>query len=391
MYVCGTDRDYDSWAAFGNTGWDYESIHPYIKKSENNLDSNLVQNGYHGIGGPLSVSTYTNPESYSPIVRAAFNELGYKTLQDYNARQYNGYVEVQATVKRGERSSAYQAFIGPVYRNRPNLTFMKSSHVTKILFTGSTATGVNVKTELTDCPNIFIAAKKEVILSAGGQGSPKILLQSGIGRSQDLPAGVAQVKDLPVGENLQDHVYSIHFIKINPNAPSENTLDVLLDSERYYYNRSGNFSELRIGVGGFINTLDINGIYPDIQIISYRFVKSQEDFAIILANFGYKDQFIAPLVALNKDYEIIVWFTILLNPVARGSVKLRGNDPNLPPKITSNFLTQTDDVNTLLRGINKLQALVNTSAMKAKSAEIVKFELSECSSLIYPSDGYWKW
>lgn len=298
---------------------------------------------------------------------------------------------MQATVKGGERVTAYQAFLAPVYRNRPNLKFMKNSHVTKVLFSGTTARGVNVKTGLDDCPNIVISATKEVILSAGGQGSPKILLQSGIGKSSDLPHGVKQVVNLPVGENYQDHVASIHVMKINPNARTQSLLGLALDIEKYYFARTRSFAEFRINAAAFIHTTDSNATYPEVQVIAYRCRREQAELGSVLAIFGFKDEFIARLVEVNKKYELFIVYLILLNPKSRGIIKLHGSDPDLPPKIIPNFLSHPDDVKTMLRGISKVQALVNTNTLRANSAELVKFDLPECNELPHPSETYWKW
>lgn len=75
MWICGNDRDFDFWASQGNPGWDFASIHHYIKKSENNVDSDIVQNGYHGTGGPLTVSTYKHSNPFAPIFKDAYTEL----------------------------------------------------------------------------------------------------------------------------------------------------------------------------------------------------------------------------------------------------------------------------------------------------------------------------
>jgi choline dehydrogenase len=202
LYVCGTDRDYDSWAAKGNVGWDYNSILPLIKRSEGNTDIVISDNGYHGTTGTLKVSSIGR-DPFTDSLEAGFNQLGYKSMADYNAQTYNGFVRLQVTIDGGERSSAYRAFLVPA-KNRTNLFVMKDSLVTRIIFKGNKATGVLVETAELLCPSIKLFATKEVIISAGSLGSPKILLQSGIGRPADLPAGITPRKDLPVGYNLQD-------------------------------------------------------------------------------------------------------------------------------------------------------------------------------------------
>lgn len=390
VWVCGNDRDYDLWASQGNPGWDYASVLPYMKKCENNTNSNMTAQ-YHGTSGPLTVSTSANADPYLPVLEAAYNQVGYKTVKDYNARTYNGFVSLQSTIKDGERMSSYRAFLAP-NRNRPNLFFMKNSVVTKVLFSGTKATGVNVWSNISSCLNIKLTATREVILSAGTYGSTKIMLQSGLGKAADLAVGgVAQVKDLSVGYNLMDHVYAINFITVNPDAANQTTIDILLQCSEYFTIRKGPFTEIgTVNSNGFINTLDVNGTYPDIQHVHYRFPKSQEYLNTILSNFNLKDEFITALNTINAQFEIIMTFSTLLNPKSRGTIKLRSSDPLAPPSINTGYFTDPDDVATVLRGINKLQDLINTPAMQNTSAALVKFNITECNPLPYPSDDYWK-
>lgn len=131
LYVCGNDRDYDGWAAAGNTGWDYNSLLQYFTKSETNLDANIVSANptYHGTSGPLPVGNYLNPDSYTIILRTAYTDLKYQVLTDFNARQYNGVVGVQGTLKNGERCNSARSFLYP-NTGRKNLYIMRQSLVT---------------------------------------------------------------------------------------------------------------------------------------------------------------------------------------------------------------------------------------------------------------------
>lgn len=392
MFVCGQDQDYDKWNASGATGWDYQSLSQYFIKLENNTDSSKSSK-YHGFSGPLTVSTYGKFDKFYDVLAAGWAALGYKNVSDYNSRNYNGYTDVQGTVRNGERCSAYQAYIARTYQNRTNLQIYTTSNVTKILFSGTTATGINIKTNSSDCYNIVLTAKKEVIVTAGAIGTAKLLQLSGVGKKADLtPVNITQVgADLPVGYNFQDHVYGITWITCNPNASNQSIIDLLNDSNMYTANRTGNFSSSGLNFGVFIDTVNMTGKYADVQYITYHFPKSQEDFAIVLANFGYKDEFIAKLTQLNSQFELLLVFTNLLQPIARGTVKLRSADPDDLPKIVSNFLTNDVDVNTTIRGISKLVDLCATPAFVNVSAQIVKFSLPDCDSIAaYPSYAYWK-
>jgi len=43
MYMRGSRKDYDNWAALGNTGWSYEDVLPYFLKSEDNKQVRLPE------------------------------------------------------------------------------------------------------------------------------------------------------------------------------------------------------------------------------------------------------------------------------------------------------------------------------------------------------------
>lgn len=392
LYICGNDRDYDSWANQGNIGWDYQNFLHYIKKSEDNTNARVLGDGrFHGSGGYLSVSDYEITDPFVPILREAFSELGYKQVKNYKKGNYVGFVELQGTIRGNERCSAARAFLQPI-RSRKNLFVMKNSLVTNVLFSGSTATGVNVRTTKTSCHDIQMFASKEVILSAGALGSPKILLQSGIGKLEDLsPFQIAQIKNLPVGENFQDHIEAVNFFKVNPNAPAQTMREMMRNFQNYIFYRSGSLSNLGVtNHNGFINTKSFNAEYPDIQFIFTHFLKSQFFLSSIFANAGYRDEFIAELLNINKKYEILMVYTILLNPKSRGTVKLETRDPISPPKIKSGYLTHPDDVEVLVQGINKLQTLIKTAAVQKNFAENIKFMIPECNSLSYASNAYWR-
>lgn len=392
MYICGNDRDYDGWAALGNTGWGYSDILPYIKKSEDNRDPNIVGNGtYHGTAGSLTVSTIENNDPIIPLFQSAFSELGYRNLSDYNSREYNGYVKIQSTIRGGERCSSYRAFIAPVMNN-PNLYIMKYTTVVKVNFNGTQATSVSVQTNCTDCAAIKLIPNKEVIVSAGGFGSPQILQRSGIGRAADLaPYGITQIKDLNVGHNLSDHVFAILTFTINPNSTAMNVFDLLYQSGLYYYNRSGPFSVVSISnIQGFINTLDVNATYPELQLIPDSYPRQQVYFDKVQADFGFKDEYIKFIVDANQNSEVLTFLVTLLRPYSRGSVKISSMDPNAEPTIVSGYFTDPRDVDTVVRGIQKVMALMNTTAMQPVKSAALQFPIPECDSYTFSSDDYWK-
>lgn len=390
VFLCGTDRDYDTWRAQDNPGWDYNSLLPYFKKFESNKKSGIDKN-YHGTEGPLGVGDFKSKDPFIETFRDGYSQLGYNANSDFNAREYNGYVKVQGTIDGGERFSAARAFLLPV-KNRPNLTIMKGSIVEKVLFNGTTAIGVKVVTKISECSEIKIYARKEIILSAGAIGTPKILLKSGIGRSADLdPFEIEQVKDLAVGQNYNDHPKSVHFVKVNPDAKAIPLWDQVVDASNYILSRTGTFSYVSsIDFNLIINTTDPKATYPDIFLLGLRTGKAMDLLSDVLYQQGFKQKYIDAVIEANKESEILLVYVHLAKPVARGTVKLRSKSVWEDPIIVTDWYTHSTDINTSVRGIKKLEELIETDAFKKVSAKMIKFDIPECNPLPYPSDDYRK-
>ncbi len=200
LYVRGHASDYDNWAYMGNPGWDYESVLPYFKKSE---DFEGGENEYHGVGGPLRVTTeYEKHPTTQKIVEACL-EAGYPFNEDYNGADTEGVNFAQMNTKDGKRHSSAVAFLRPALE-RPNLSLLTNARVAKVNMDGKTATGV---TYVQEDEERVVTATREVILSGGTIESPKILMLSGIGEREQLEEhGIEVVHELPgVGKNLHDH------------------------------------------------------------------------------------------------------------------------------------------------------------------------------------------
>ena len=198
----GNPMDYERWSHdAGMSSWDYAHCLPYFKKMENCLADQ--SNIFRGNNGPLKLER--GPVK-GPLFAAFFKateQAGYPRTDDVNGYRQEGFAAFDRNVYRGRRLSAARAYLYPVLK-RSNLTVKTRAHVTKILFEGKTATGVEV----------VIAGKKkiftshEVVLCGGAINTPQILQLSGIGNEKDLtPLGIKMVHNLPgVGANLQDHL-----------------------------------------------------------------------------------------------------------------------------------------------------------------------------------------
>jgi choline dehydrogenase len=219
-YVRGHPGDFDSWADGGATGWGYNDVLPYFRKSEGlePSDEIPIDAPAHSGVGPLGVSLR------SPVLPASREfvdaaEAAGIPRGDYNGRNRGGAAGVvsllQTTTRQGKRSSTYRAFLEGDAERRPNLKIITGAHATRILLSGSPieAKGIEYRNSAGE---IGVAlASREVILSAGTVGSPHLMLLSGIGPRRELEAtGVPCLVDSPhVGKHLKDHIQAPLFFR----------------------------------------------------------------------------------------------------------------------------------------------------------------------------------
>lgn len=205
LYVRGNRNDYDQWESLGNTGWGYNKVLHYFKKSEDNLNPYISRRKqYHSTGGYLTVQ---ESPWHTPIAAAfirAGEEIGYSN-RDINGVIQTGFMLPQATIRGGSRCSAAKAFLRPS-RKRANMHFSLNSQVVKINIDPVTKKVKGVHFERNGDP-FYVESSKEVILSAGSINTPQLLMLSGVGPSEHLKRfGIPVIANLHVGDNLQDHV-----------------------------------------------------------------------------------------------------------------------------------------------------------------------------------------
>ena len=172
----------------------------------------MIDAGYHGSGGPLSVSTKSPLNRLATAFVSAAASAGH-TVGDYNGEKCR-VGHHQFTVRNGMRCSAASAYIDPVRDARPNLTVRCDAHVARVVLEKADeadlprAAGVEL---LLTTKKILVSCRKEVILCAGAVGTPHILLLSGVGpRNQLATHGIECIVDSPgVGQHMQDHLVAV--------------------------------------------------------------------------------------------------------------------------------------------------------------------------------------
>lgn len=343
LYTRGNAADYDTWASEdGCDGWSYRDILPYYKRAE---DNQRFADDYHSYGGPLGVSM---PVSALPICDAyirAGQELGIPYNHDFNGRQQAGVGFYQLTQRNRRRSSASLAYLNPI-RHRKNLTIKLGARVSRIVLEGNRAAGVEV---VGKSGVEIIHAEREVLVSSGAIGSPKLLQQSGIGPADHLTSvGVKVLHDLPgVGSNLQDHLD----LFVIAECTGDHTYDGVAKFHRtiwagleYVLFRTGPVASSLFETGGFWYA-DPDARSPDIQF-HLGLGSGIEAGVERLKNAG---------VTLNSAY---------LHPRSRGTVRLSSSDPSAAPLIDPNYWSDPHDRKMSLEGLKIAREIFQQAALK---------------------------
>lgn len=340
IYTRGNAADYDLWAnEDGCTGWDYRSVLPYFKRAEDNQRFN---DDYHSYGGPLGVSMPSAPLPICDAYIRAGQELGIPYNPDFNGREQAGVGFYQLTQRNRRRSSASLAYLAPI-KGRRNLTVRINAPVRNIVLEKTRATGVALMS------GEVLRAAREVIVSSGAIGSPKLLLQSGIGPADHLKqVGIAVKHDLPgVGENMQDHLD----LFVISECTGDHTYDGVAKLHRtlgaglqYMLLRSGPVASSLFETGGFWYA-DRQARSPDIQF-HLGLGSGIEAGVEKLKNAG---------VTLNSAY---------LHPRSRGTVRLASSDPTAAPLIDPNYWSDPHDLKMSLEGLKIAREIMQQDALK---------------------------
>ncbi len=354
IYARGNPKEYDAWRDAGCAGWGFEDVLPFFKRSEGNERG---ESHWHGGDGPLKVSRGRPTLEIADRVLEAAAQDGFEIRDDFNTDEQEGFGHYDCTIDRGRRCSSATAFLHPV-RSRPNLDVMADTLALRILFEGDRATGLDLATE---GRLHAVRAEREVILCCGAINSPQLLMLSGIGPADHLSAhGIAVRIDRPsVGANLQNHVsyrlqYGVSepitaFRYVNLKGAAKAGLD-------YVIHRRGVLADSVVPSGGFLRTepgMDVT----DVQI------------QVGVGLMGRPGRSV--MQRLPREHG----FSLGVNqgrPYSRGEVRLRSADPVAHPMIVPRYFSDRRDVDTIVRGIERMISLAARPAL----ARIISKELN---------------
>ena len=345
-YVRGNRLDYDAWSKGGATGWSYEEVLPYFRRSEDNQQYN---DRYHGRGGPLTVTYPRHTDPVTAALAAGAAGLGLPRNADWNGAEQDGFGPVQVTQRNGARVNAARAFLRPAMR-RPNLTVHTSAHVTRLVMRASRVTAVE-----------YVHAGRparaevagDVILSAGAFGTPTILQHSGLGPAQHLASvGIKPIVDLPaVGANLMEHPFMSIPYELNGESVG------LFDAEgprhllRWLLRQDGKLSTNVAEHGGhWRSAADLPA--PDIQFVF---------MPVHLVDHG-AEKWPKPTFTIGA---------CLLTPTSRGDVLVNSPDPLRNAAVRYNLLSDPNEVDILLKAVrlaHKIAASPEAAAFTGAAA-----------------------
>jgi choline dehydrogenase len=333
-------NDLENWAQeAGDPAWGYEHALAIFRRMEN--WQGKADARYRGKGGPVWCQTAHDPHPLAPAMLAACKSLGMPVLDDLNGAREEGeggFALMNQIIREGQRQSMARSYLYPVLA-RKNVTLLVQSHVNRVTFSGTRATGVEV--------NVAgsvrrIQARSEVVLCSGGLNTPKLLMLSGIGDEAQLRThGIKTLVHSPqVGENFQDHILHGGCIwEPNQHIPHRNSA---------------------ANASGFIKS-QASLATPDLNLVQIELPYGSE--------------------VITKQYSPppTSWALCagLVGPKSRGSVRLKSGNPADRPVVDARFLSHPDDVKALAYGIEVARDIGNSPAMR----EFVKREVAPAKKL----------
>ncbi len=342
IYTRGCAHDYDMWAQSGATGWSYREVLSYFRKSE---DNDTFDNEWHGKGGPIGVS---KPAATLPICDAFIEagvQCGIPRSEDLTKPDHAGVGYYQLTQRDARRSSTSVEYLRPAMA-RPNLTVMMAELVTRIVIENHRAIGVEI---FVNGNRQLVYATREIVISSGAIGSPKLLLQSGIGPGNHLrKVGVNVVHDLPgVGENLQDHLD----VCVIAECTGDHSYDkytkphwAALAGLQYLLTRKGPVSASLFETGGFWYA-DKNAPAADVQF-----------------HFGQGSGIEKGIAKLK--HAGVTLNSAPMRPRSRGTVRLKSADPAAAPLIDPNYWSDPYDKEISFKALQMAREIMAAPALR---------------------------
>jgi choline dehydrogenase len=344
VYVRGNRANYDSWAAEGNTGWDADTVNSAYQRME---DFEGGADAYRGAGGPIKITRNKAPqEGTLQFLQATADTLGVKILDDYNAGSQEGVSRMQQNASGGLRYSASRGYVHLL--DVPSLQLQSEVLVRKVVIAGGRATGVEVTDK--DGTERTVRAGKEVILSAGFVGSAQLLMLSGVGHAQHLrDQAITCLADLPVGDNLHDHLFHALTFHATSSKMKGNAL---------FFAKGVAKEVVRPG-----STFLANSVFESVAFLRTSAATDVPNLQLHLLPWAY--------VSPNQDAPIrhdvdqrtsLTLLSTLIYPKSRGTLRLASGDPLAAPLIDFSYLSDPADLEVLAEGSEMVREIMAGAA-----------------------------
>ncbi|MCT8331520.1 GMC family oxidoreductase [Albidovulum sediminis] len=354
VWIRGHRSDYDDWEAAAGAGWGWDAARAAYRAIE---DNEAGGDDLRGTGGPLFISA--NRRDLHPLVETYLRSAqaaGLPRTEDFNGAEQEGVGVYQMTIKGARRNSTARAFLRPAMK-RPNLAVLTHAHVTRVLFEGRRAVGV----EYYRAGKLHKArAGREVILSGGAINSPQLLMLSGIGPAghlKDHGIDVLAGNDA-VGRNLNDHQGINYTWRMK--VPTYNDIlrpwwGKMLVGMKYFLTGSGPLAKSINHAGGFFRTA------PDLPRPNMQLYF--QAFSTLIPREGER-----PLLTPDPFSGLSIGLSNC-RPTSRGEISLQSGDPFAAPRIVANAFSTNHDVEEMLLAVKFLRRIASEDPIRSLIAE----------------------
>ncbi len=349
IFQRGNPMDYERWAGDpGMDTWDFAHCLPYFRRMESCTAADLGD-PFRGKSGPLVLE---RGPATSPLFGAFFEavqQAGYQLTDDVNGFRQEGFAPFDRNIRNGRRLSASRAYLHPVM-DRKNLEVRTRAFVTRILFEGTKAVGV----EYTTGKGVVHRVKAGTVILAGGAiNSPQLLQLSGVGNADELTKlGIGPVADVRgVGEHLQDHleVYVQYGAKLPVSMqPSLQKWRRPWIGFQWLFLRKGPGATNHFEGGGFARSNE-DVAYPNLMF-HFLPLAIRYDGTAPAGGHGYQ-------VHIGPMYSD-----------TRGSVKITSTDPAVHPALRFNYLSTDQDRREWVEAIHVARRILGQRAFEPFSS-----------------------
>ncbi|XP_071036620.1 glucose dehydrogenase [FAD, quinone]-like [Parasteatoda tepidariorum] len=385
LYVRGNRKNYDDWETkYGAKGWSYKDVLPYFKKMEDNRNPDFFADGYHGVGGPLSVEKPNYNPEYKAKVVEVIKKMGYKFV-DPNGETQTGFYDVQGDLRNNQRCSTAKSYLVPAQFRR-NLHIVPDALVTKVNIENHRAVGVFVEINGT---TYQIRAKKEVIVSAGTVNTAQILMLSGIGPKKELDKhGIQMIADLPVGENFHDQISTLNNFVLGPNhTPAAKKISDPKNIKDYLHHRKGPLGSLEfVTIMGWLNSGKMDSKIDDPNYQLYFLETPPGGIQALKMLPSAYEQIFGPY----QNVPILTCFSQLVKISSKGTVTLNSSDPHDQPLIDPNYFSDPSDLQDMIEGMKMCRKIGESEPMKKIGIHLFNTTYPGCEQYVGAENEYLK-